>query len=192
MDDERVIDLIHAFESSIQEGLALIAQDPGLVHARTSLGETPLHFLCVENRIAPVRELIKHGAIIDTVNDCGTTPLSDAASLGYAELVAFLLEHGAALKLKGQHDPTLHQAVHGGNLEVVKLILNAGADVNEQGGLSESPLHVAVEDDRLEIAKLLLAHGANPALKQIFDESALDAAERAGSESCVALLSSKH
>lgn len=83
---------------------------------------------------------------MNTVNDVGTTPLSDAVSLGYAELTGFLLQSGAALKVEGQQDPTLHEAVLGGSLEIVTLILDAGADVNEQAALSETPLHLAAHE----------------------------------------------
>ncbi|CAM4007678.1 ankyrin repeat domain-containing protein [Roseateles saccharophilus] len=192
MNDERVVQLIQAFFSSLSEGVALLVADPGVVAARTSLGETALHYLCVENQVEAVRELMRRGAAVDTVNEVGSTPLSDACSLGYLDLVQTLLEAGASLWLEGQHDPTLHQAVRGANVEIVKLILDAGASVNEQADLSETALHIAVEDDHLEIAELLLSRRADPDLKRIFDETALDVAERHASTRCMALLSTKH
>lgn len=192
MDDERVVRLIQAFFSSIAEGVAQVVADPGAIHEKTSLGETALHYLSVENQLDAVRELTRRGATVDTVNEVGSTPLSDACSLGYLDLVRLLLEHGAALWLEGQHDPTLHQAVRGGNVEIVRLILDAGANVNEQADLAEAPLHLAVEDDKVEIAALLMSRGADPHLKRIFDESALDVAEQHGSTNCLALLSTRH
>jgi ankyrin repeat protein len=192
MNDEQIVQLIVVFQSSVDEGRMLLEANPDLIEARTSLGETPLHFLCVENHIDAVRELVRLGAAVNTVNDVATTPLTDAASLGYVELVRFLLEAGASLWLEGQRDPTLHEAVRGGSVEIVKLLLDARAPVDEQDDLSETPLHVAVADDRVEIASLLLSHGANPVRKGIFDRTALEIAREAGSEMCIALLSSKH
>ncbi|WP_373716039.1 ankyrin repeat domain-containing protein [Roseateles sp.] len=192
MDDERVVKVVKGFFSSLHEGLAALAIDPSAIHARTSLGETPLHFLCVENQIDAVQALIQRGADVNTVNEVGSTPLSDACSLAYLDLVRLLLASDAVLWLDGQHDPTLHQAVRGGDVEIVRLILDAGANVNELADLSEAPLHLAVEDDKVEIAELLLARGADPALKRIFDESALDVALLHGSERCLALLSTRH
>lgn len=192
MTDDRVMGLLYAFDDSVGAGMAALRRNPDLLHARTSLGETPLHFLCVENRLDALRELVHSGAAVDTVNDLGTTPLSDAASLGYAELVEFLLASGASLRLEGQVDPVLHGAVRGGHIKVVEQLLAAGSLVNEQDDLWATPLHLAVEDDRVEIASLLLAHGADPSIRRIFDETALDVARESGSELCVALLSPRH
>lgn len=80
MTDDRVMGLLYAFDDSVEAGMAALRRNPDLLHARTSLGETPLHFLCVENRLDAVRGLVQTGAAVDTVNDLGTTPLSDAAT----------------------------------------------------------------------------------------------------------------
>lgn len=193
MSDERVVRLVQAFDSSLDEGIALVVADPEVIHLRTSLGETPLHLLCLGSEIEAIRELIRRGAEVNTVNDCGSTPLSDAALTGRVDVVRLLLQSGASLWLDGQHDLTLHEAVRGGDFEAVKVIVEAGADVNEQAdALSETALHIAVEDDKYEIAQLLLSRGADPLLRRLFDETALDVAREHASERCLALLSIKH
>jgi uncharacterized protein len=192
MRDQELLSLIYAFQQSLDMGIALIKEKPDLISARTGLGETPLHFLAVENCLAAVQELVNRGAQVNTVNDVGTTPLSDAASLGYVELVQFLIQSGSSLHLAGQNDPTIHEAVRSGNVEVVRIILDAGAYVNQQNDLSETPLHLAVEEDMLEVAKLLLERGADPSITRIFDETALEVARDSGSQQCFALLSTKH
>jgi ankyrin repeat protein len=192
MDDYGVISLVEAFETSLREGCELAAARPHLVNERTGLGETALHLLVLGKSLDGVRELLKLGANVNALSELGTTPLSDAASLGSHEIVSILLQSGASVAVEGQFDPTLHQAVRSGSNEVVRLILDAGADVNLQGDLSEAAIHIAVEDDKVEIAKLLLSRGANPLLKRIFDETALDVAHKVGSNECIALLSTKH
>lgn len=177
-----------AFESSdaLRE---LIDNEPHLIAERTGLGETPLHHLVVENQIEAVRLLAERGASVNTVNECGGTPLSEAASLGYEELVGFLLESGAKLSLAGQREPSLHQAVLGASPAIVLRLLRAGASPNEPNDLRETPLHLAAEsDDRLEVLRVLLDAGGDPALRRIFDETPLDVALNSNSSRCAEML----
>lgn len=181
--------LIQAFFLSVEDGQRLLAQEPALIAARDGLGETALHYLSVENQIEGVQVLVANGAEINTLNDVGGTPLSEAASLGYVDLVKYLLSTGAQLHIEGQHAPTLHEAVRSGNHEMVKAILEAGADVNEIASLDETALHVAAEEDgNVEIVQLLVAAGANLYAKRIFDETPLAVARRVGAEKVVKML----
>jgi uncharacterized protein len=167
----------------------LIAKEPHLMTERTGLGETPLHYLAVENQIEAVRLLVEKGASVNTVNECGSTPLSDAASLGYDELVGFLLGSGAQLSLPGQEEPVLHAAVRGGSSTIVLRLLRAGASPDGCNDLSETPLHLAAEsDDRLEVLQLLLEAGGDPTLRRIFDETPLNVALNNNSYRCAELL----
>jgi ankyrin repeat protein len=190
MDSELPVNrLIRAGFESPDEVSEIVRQAPELLEARTGLGETALHYLAVENQIRAVVLLVEAGAQVNTLNGVGTTPLADAASLGYAEMVECLLSRGAQLKISGQSDPTLHQAVRGGSLAVVKLLLAAGAPLDEQDEIQDAPLHVAAEDEsRLPILKLLLESGANPRLTRIFDETPLDVALEGGCDECARTL----
>lgn len=167
----------------------LLRQSPELLEARTGLGETALHYLAVENQLGAVKLLVEAGAQVNTLNVCSGTPLSEAASLGYVELVAYLLSQGAHLHIPGQREPALHQAVRSGNPTLVQLLLTAGAAIDEQNDLKETALHLAAQEDaRFAVLKLLLEAGANPALKRIFDETPLDVALNRGSEACAMAL----
>lgn len=46
------------------------------------------------------------------------------------------------------------------NIEIIKFLLEKGADVNNQGSYFRSPLEVSLLSDNMELIKLLLAHGA--------------------------------
>lgn len=61
----------------------------------------------------------------------------------------------------------IHEAVKRQNKEMVKMLLDYGADVNDiafQGhmGYEATPLGLAIENGNIEIIRLLLDHGANP------------------------------
>jgi ankyrin repeat protein len=173
--------LIAAFFESVDEGLRLLKSEPDLIRARDGLGETPLHYLAVENQLDSVRALVEHGAQVNTLNECGGTPLSEAASLGYVELVKYLLSVGAKLRIEGQKEPILHEAVRSGSAELVNLFLEAGAEVNAANDIGETPLHLAAQDDKnLELVRVLIQSGADINAKGLFDETALGVAQRSG------------
>jgi uncharacterized protein len=178
--------LIRAFLNSMEQGLGMLREEPSLISSRDGLGETPLHYLCVENHLEAVQALVRYGAEVNTVNDCGGTPLSEAASLGNADLVSYLLSVGAKLWVQEQTEPSLHEAVRGGNLEIVKMLIHAGANVNGENDLDETPLHIAAQEDKnIEIVHLLLASGANVNATRIFDQTPLQVAEEHGATNIV-------
>lgn len=187
--NERARHLVRMFFSSVEDGRKALLADPSLIDERSGLGETVLHYLAVEDQLDAVKFLVEEKkAEVNTLNDFGDSPLSEAAELGHVELVKYLLEKGAMLKLKGQK-VVLHGAVRGGNAEMVKILLAAGADVNEVGDLKDTALHVAAEwneDD--EISKLLLEAGADINARRLFDETPLDVAECNGASKIAAAL----
>jgi len=178
--DEAADRILRAFFTSVEAGLSLLDREPDLRDVRDSLGETPLHYLAVENHIEAVKALVEKGADANTLNNFGGSPLSDAAGLGNVDLVKYLLSVGAKLQLPQQEEKVLHSAVRSGRAEMVKVILDAGAAVNDVESLDETPLHVAAVDDYVEIAQLLLAAGADPTAKRIFDQTPLDVAIEQG------------
>jgi ankyrin repeat protein len=78
------------------------------------------------------------------------------------ETVVALLSHGATVDgWDPQHDATpLLMAVFRGQPEAIRLLLDAGADVNVRGSEGDSPLRWAVQAGDLVLARLLLEHGA--------------------------------
>jgi len=76
---------------NLEKAAELLEQNPGLINEKTGLGETPLHYLAVENQLEAVTFLHSKGADLNTFNTCNGSPLSETASLGYTELVKFLL-----------------------------------------------------------------------------------------------------
>lgn len=105
------------------------------------------------------------------MNDFGGSPISEAAGLGYVDLVKYLLSVGATLQIPEQKESVLHAAVRSGSAEMVKVILNAGAAVNNVETLNQTALHVAAEDDHVEIVRLLLEAGADPTAKRMATRS---------------------
>lgn len=124
----------------------------------------PLSKASESGNLEIVQYLLKTGKNSqETLNDalwelCNARPKPD--TLKIAQL---LLEYGAQVNSQaGFYDTTpLHGAAEDGPLELVKLLVSKGADVNAVSKNSSMPLAEAVQADNLEIAKFLLEHGAD-------------------------------
>ena len=78
----------------------------------------------------------------------------------------------------------LIRAIETGSLDIVKVIVNAGADV-DYGADVESPLACACRLGKLNIVQYLLQQGANPNARNNDNESALFAAVRSSDQKVV-------
>jgi len=67
----------------------------------------------------------------------------------------------------------LRDALNEGNLEKVKKIIAAGADVNAMGKYKQTPLCMVSWKANTELVKILLAHGADPNIKCANGDTAL-------------------
>ena len=180
--------LVHACFDSIDSAKALLDAEPGLLYARDGLGETPLHYLVVEDQLEAVKFLFGRGATLNTVSDVNGSPLSEAASLGYEVMVEWLLANGAKIELEGQGEPTLLNAADNGSAAIVTMLLAAGADVAIRNSLGETALHrAAYSDGRILITELLLDALADTAALA-FDETPLDVAIANGAVETAKLL----
>lgn len=191
MDDAGVVGLVDAFEYSVEAGTAVALREPRLIQERTSLGETTLHLLVLGDSIEAIQALMKLGANPNSLCYMGETPLTLAASRGWAAALMALLERGARIWVEGQRLPILHHAVRSGNAETVCAVLDAGADVNQQADFGETPAHIAAEENHSEILRLLLSRGADVTIESTFDGTPLDVAREHASEACVEILASR-
>jgi hypothetical protein len=83
------------------------------------------------------------------------------------EQVTKILDRGADLEVRDKHQWTalFHAVVMAGSTQVIKLLLDRGANVNavDKGGFT--PLHFAAERGVVEIVTMLLEKGAKPDVK---------------------------
>ena len=113
---------------------ALLAADPGSVHAVSGDGWTPLHLAAAFAGPDAVRLLLEQGASV------------------------------RAISANVQQNHPLHAALAlNSSVETVRLLLDAGADPNATQAGGFAPLHSAASAGKREAAQLLLERGANPA-----------------------------
>ena len=98
---------------------------------------------------------------IDLLNDEGETLLFRACSVGNAQIVSSLLQHGADLSISCDDITCIHVASTSHSPKCVQLLLEKGADANSTTLDLTTPLHCAVQHGDFIAAKMLIEAGAN-------------------------------
>ncbi|MBN1411870.1 MAG: ankyrin repeat domain-containing protein [Spirochaetales bacterium] len=88
----------------------------------------------------------------------------DATRRNDTESLVAAVKKGGASENNGYFS-ALHYAVMNGNLEIVKILMQNGANPNEKDFKKNTPLHYAFRDDRLAITKYLVDNGADILLR---------------------------
>ncbi|XP_057332616.1 putative ankyrin repeat protein RF_0381 isoform X2 [Microplitis mediator] len=74
-------------------------------------------------------------------------------------LVQYLMDKGAKVNVDGVIDTALHAACISGNLDLVKLLVNSGADMYVKNSDGKIPITLGVENKQISIVKFLLNVG---------------------------------
>jgi uncharacterized protein len=104
-------------------------------------------------------------ALVREYTDEGWTALHLAAT---PEIAAMLLDAGADINAHNRHkfagpgNSPLSAAVYQDRREVVRLLIERGADVNQGDNAGFTPLHLAATLGYSEVARVLLDAGADP------------------------------
>jgi ankyrin repeat protein len=151
-------DMIQAVKSKdLQKVKQLLTDDATLVNAKNSSGETAV-LMAAYYRANDIKQLlVERGAELD---------LFEACAVGDVQRVHELVEASPKSISNHNHEgyTPLGLASHFGNIEVVRLLLQNGADVHqlsEDGKLNNTALHAAIAGNHQEVAELLLANGAD-------------------------------
>jgi hypothetical protein len=140
---------------------ALIAADPELLHA-VGAGETWLHSAAAHGKLEIVAMLVEAGIDINAGEERDpATALGRAAINGHLEVARWLIDHGADVQIRG-HGTPLVSAVIKGDLPMVELLVEAGAELDATVGKDEPRSALAWADfyGNDEVAAYLRQRGA--------------------------------
>lgn len=187
---------------------ALLDQDPSLLGAKNQQSQSPVlfsiynrqkeicDFLCSRGArlelheaaatgdLGRVKEFIERDAsLAKDYSPDGFPVLALAAFFGQFEVAKFLKQKGGdvnAVATNGSGYNALTGAATSGHAEIVKWLLENGAEPNYRYANGYSPLLAAAANGHLEIVKTLLAHGADLHAKSDDGKTALSYAEERG------------
>ena len=141
---------------------------------------TQLLFKAIRDKsLAQVDAHLTAGADIEALEDDDEhTPLTLAVGLGHVQVVQRLLDRGARVNaLNGYGYSALAEATGHGQLDITKLILDHGADLEQQVARGEpwggTVLLLALANARHDVATWLLDHGARADVVSVVGETAL-------------------
>jgi ankyrin repeat protein len=194
----------------LDELRALVDKDPALLRAKDPNGASAILVSVYHQRKDVAAALVDLGAPVDLFEACalgrveeiqqilrtqparvseyapdGFTPVALAAFFGHADAVRALIAAGADVRAPAKNAfmvQALHAAVAGRNIDIVKAVLEAGADPNAQQQAGFRPIHEAGTNANRALAELLIAHGADPALPADSGKNAIDLAREKGHE----------
>ena len=124
-------------------------------------------------------------SLVDSYSGDGFTALHFAAFFGRYEAAALLVERGAEVDALGRGWMTgtaLHSAVSRLQSDVVRILLDAGANPNVRQSAGWTPLHAAAMNGDLASVELLLASGADATAANEEGRSVADLAHESGDE----------
>lgn len=158
---------------------------PG-INLPDELGETALYAVAGLGELRDVAFVIKSGAIVDLENDKGQTALRAACALGRVSNARYLIKHGADINHRDHrfYTPLMHATLglctnreacdDPPSADMVRLLLQHGAGVNDQTIDGISALSFAAGNGHLDILQVLLEFGADVELKDLSGLTARD------------------
>jgi ankyrin repeat protein len=152
----------------------LCRNDTSLVqYQETRFGQSLLEWAVYTNRYKAAKALAESGADPNLQSYNGTSAFIHAADINQtSDYVKLLLQHGGDPNAVANPKPGAVENVQqlktpliaaaGSNLESVKLLVEAGADVNYDNDQYQSALHEACNFNRIDVVKyLVIEKGAN-------------------------------
>jgi len=146
----------------------LLIEHKAEVNAKSTFGETPLHFAAAEDHTNVAELLLANHAEVNAKDSRGWTPLHIAAAKGYKDVVKLLLANKAGVNIMAFGGTPLHLAESPfyGYQGLPELVMPDGAKVNTlnpDGSMNTDGMQLGPVPDsgRKEVAELLRMHGGH-------------------------------
>ncbi|KAJ4221125.1 hypothetical protein NW759_007194 [Fusarium solani] len=148
---------------------ARVMNDAEMIKLLLELGADPNHVLSTSNReivligvcanhfLGVARELLKAGANPNHASNDGRNAMYWALYCGNAELFKLLVQHGGDVNYRWQHDECtlVMMAAERGNMDILRVLVDAGADIGGQNKNGETALDLAQQKNKKQVVEFL-------------------------------------
>ena len=157
-------------------------------NAKDKDGSSPMCLAASNGNLQMMDLLLQMGASADKIDKRGVSPLEIASRGGHAAAVQWLLVKG--VNVNSENSSPLTEAVYANQPHVVRILLDAGANLDKVNEFGYTALGTALKKGNLNIAQRLVTAGAsiNTSGKSSADVSPLQMAAFEGNEALVTLL----
>ena len=151
---------LHCASCNGQTACARILIEQGAnVHCTTAKHHVcPIHLAAQEGHLYCLKYLLSQGADPRCTDTGGSTPLHKSAKEGKSECVQYLLKFAVDtihFQSKKHGRQPLHMAAAFGHLNTIKVLYEAGSDLNFKDGDGLTPLHLANKHGHWQCVKYL-------------------------------------
>jgi ankyrin repeat protein len=134
---------------------------PLSLETRDGLGNSILHYAAQWKLDAHIPYLVRTGALTESANATGETPLFIAVKFNGVSTVRTLLSSGASLHARDSlGNSSLHTAVRWNAPQAGAALMDAGLDINAHNLAGKTPLHEAVKMGNTDFSVMLIRRGA--------------------------------
>ncbi|XP_064402664.1 uncharacterized protein LOC135348400 isoform X9 [Halichondria panicea] len=166
-----------------------------IVHLLINMAEQdPLHLACKIGHYQTVEALLNHGYNVNGTDDKGITPLVYACGYRHTDIAILLLSRGSRAQVNMQDNDgwsALNVASQNRHSDVVKVLIEKGAQVNIQLNDGRSALMIASQYGHSDVVKILIEKGAQVNIQLNDGRSALMIASQNGHSDVVKILIEK-
>jgi hypothetical protein len=167
--DAAVDRLIEAIKAGDDKEVEALVKREGIDLNRSGrAGSAPLLQALISGNKEAYTALLKRGADPDLCDDSGKCTMNQAAKNSDPFWLMEALAHGGdpnALNVGNRHSPKstpIIYAIHSRQVNNVRILIEAGANVNHRAGHGLSPLREAAGSGKYEAVVFLLESGADP------------------------------
>ncbi|TSK87475.1 Caskin-1 [Bagarius yarrelli] len=157
------------------EPMKMLLKSGSSVNGPSDEGQIPLHLAAQHGHYDVSEMLLQHQSNPCIVDNAGKTPLDLACEFGRVGVSD--TEHAEQNVKRDSTDPNgtspLHLAAKNGHIDIIRLLIQAGIDINRQTKAGTA-LHEAALCGKTDVVRLLLDSGINATVRNTYSQTALD------------------
>lgn len=157
-DSEDATALMYAAKKGQIEIAEILIDHQADINFLSNKGYSALHMAVENKQIKMVELLIRKGADVHLSNKRVEPPLTSAVRTGNIDIICLLLEKNAKIDIRSYGNTALDIAVLYENLDVIKLLAEAGNHIDTKSDYYHSAYLKAIDRKHFEIAEFLGNH----------------------------------